>query len=104
MTITPFLKGVCEVSHRMLSLPSGTPVATTASVKLHRKLNTTAWPIYFVNPAHENTLTVQGSGLNAEAIIFSCGLQLFSVATFGWLLPHSLLADKTWIAELVPDF
>lgn len=93
-------EGVCEVSHWMLWLPSGTPVATTASVKFLRKLNTTAWPIYFANPAHENTLTVQESGLNAEAIIFSCGLQHFSVATFGWLFLHSLLAGETWTAEL----
>lgn len=99
-SITPSFEGVCEVSHWMLWLPSGTPVATTASVKFLRKLNTTAWPIYFANPAHENTLTVQESGLNAEAIIFSCGLQHFSVATFGWLFLHSLLAGETWTAEL----
>lgn len=91
---------VCEVSHWMLRLPSGTPLATTASVKFHGKLNTTAWHIYFANTAHKNTLTIQESGLNAEAIIFSCGLQLFSVATFGWLFLRSLLPGETWNAEL----
>lgn len=93
-------ESVCEVSHRMLWVPSGTPVTTTASVKFHRKLNTTVWPIYFANPAHENTWTVKESGVNAEAIIFSCGLQLFSVATFGWLFPRSLLPGENWIAKL----